>query len=237
MKLVHQNSSSKYVEDDWELWDKDNTDFTQVKDFSCGEDFNTPSFEQMKPIQRIELKTEQQVGIATAKDPVSDETEEDKKYFVEFQDDTGEVNQVQFMGDGLSKKSGDIILDIESLQKINGRKKMFEGMSSSIAATASTCSISNSDITEDFVCSNITLQGLVPVCGTTLSEFIGIISRRNCVERNFEECLDEFFFAADEISFSNGDDEKSLDLKEIELMTHSPIEKKKISSDLKCVEL
>ena len=93
--------------------------------------------------------------------------------------------------------------------RVAGVKTAFEasnGKSTSTVATASTCSSTTTDMTreEDLGLTDITAEeGVATGCGSTLAELFDIITRRNCVQRNFELCLEEFFDAADENSFAS----------------------------------
>ena len=76
------------------------------------------------------------------------------------------------------------------------------GKSTNSIATASTCSSTNSDMSPEGR-TDITAEGDAPGCGSTFAELIEIITRRNCVQKNFELCLEEFFDAADDNSFAS----------------------------------
>ena len=190
---------------------------------------------------------------------------------IEFKDETGEINHIEFTDDNAghepktpvasdvspedpAKMSPDIIIkDLEGLLRrwpkdfLKRRNKTTRGKSTVTVATASTCS-SSSDKTleEDFA----------PGCGCSLAGLVDIIKNRNCIEKNFELCLEEFFDAAadDDNSFASesyysvsvctdviknkratsvrrNDDESKVE--EIEMLPHVPKKKKGFIRNLK----
>mmetsp|Transcript_27079 Transcript_27079/g.46031 ORF Transcript_27079/g.46031 Transcript_27079/m.46031 type:complete len:541 (+) Transcript_27079:75-1697(+) len=189
---------------------------------------------------------------------------------IEFTHETGDMNQVEFTDDAVrspgkrTKKPAKMIFkDLEGILKRRPKDTLKKnnkptGKSTCTVATASTCSSVSSEITPDLRSSDITAEesdvaGCGAGCGSALVELIDIISRRNCVQKNFELCLEEFFDAADDNSFAseslysesvcqdvhkskkvNGQgipvrkkvDEQSL-VEEVELLAHARTKKKK----------
>eukprot|EP00985_Skeletonema_marinoi_P017951 scaffold9969_cov108-Skeletonema_marinoi.AAC.1 len=139
---------------------------------------------------------------------------------IEFTHETGDMNQVEFTDDAVrspgkrTKKPAKMIFkDLEGILKRRPKDTLKKnnkptGKSTCTVATASTCSSVSSEITPDLRSSDITAEesavaGCGAGCGSALVELIDIISRRNCVQKNFELCLEEFFDAADDSSFAS----------------------------------
>ena len=225
--LISNNgtTTSEYVEDNWKLWETDDVVNNKFDDFSFEpvfEDVPAASLEQGEQGNLVEAGVEDESKpkdcfddslrprCLSGKGGQSDVDEESIDYptsLIEFKGETGEINQVEFTDDAAPKKAA-FTKNLDRLLKRQPRENnATSGKSTCTVTTASTCSSTSSDITPEreafyMVCSDNTAEEDVSRgCCSTFAEIIDIISRRDCVQRNFELCLEELLDDDDDNSF------------------------------------